>query len=153
MSLMNNMGRPSVFFDASALFAAIFSEVGGARMILKLAEGGLIDLVISSQVLAEVESALRRKAPGVMGALLLLLDRSHCRVVPNPPLVQVDALVPLIAYRPDAAVLAAAIAAQADYLVTLDRRHFLENARLVSDPPLPIGSPGDCLAWFRQRLA
>jgi hypothetical protein len=48
-------------------------------------------------------------------------------------------------------VLAAAIAAQVDYFVTLDRQHFLTNEPLRAALPFPIGTPGDCLAWHRQQ--
>jgi hypothetical protein len=50
-------------------------------------------------------------------------------------------------------VLAAALAACADHFVTLDRKHFLENALLAGGLPFPTGTPGDFLAWLKQRLA
>lgn len=62
--------RVSVFLDTSALFAGIWSAEGGARMILKLGEAGAIRLLVSPQVLAEAESALRRKAPETCGGIL-----------------------------------------------------------------------------------
>lgn len=153
MSLLNNTPKPRVFLDSSALFAAILSTAGGARLILHLAEGGAVDVVISAHVLAEVESALRRKVPETLGYLALLLDRANCQIVTNPPLEQVRTWEKLVSYLPDAAVLAAAAGVQADYLVTLDRRHLLENPHLTSSPPLPIGTPGDFLTWLRRRLA
>lgn len=107
-------------------------------MLLKLGESGLIDLAVSAQVLTEVEGALRRKAPAALGHMTLLLDRARWQMH--------------IPYAPDAAIFAAAVAAQADYLVTLDRRHLLGNSALESAAPLPIGAPGDALAWLRARL-
>ena len=55
--------KVSVFLDTSALFAGIWSATGGGRMILKLGEAGAIRLLVCPQVLDEIESALRRKAP------------------------------------------------------------------------------------------
>jgi len=110
-------------------------------------------MAVSWQVLAEVEGALRRKAPETLGHFALLLDRSRCRVVPNPSPDQIATYSNVINYRPDAAVLAAAVATGADYLVTLDRRHFLNNPRLMKAPPLHIGAPGDFLDWFRQQVS
>jgi predicted nucleic acid-binding protein len=150
VSLPSNIQKPRVFLDASTLFAAVFSATGAARMILRLAESGVIELVASSQVIAEVEGALRRKAPEVLGHLALLLDRARCQVAINPTLEQVKAWQSIISYLPDAAVLAAAVATRANYLVTLDRQHFLHNSLLMANPPLPIGTPGDFLAWFRE---
>ena len=152
MSLVNNTQRPSVFLDASALFAAVFSSTGGARLILRLAESAVLELVISSQVLVEAEGALRRKAPEALGHMALLLDRAHCQVVANPTPEEIKAWEPVLPYLPDAAVLTAAVSAGADYLVTLDRRHFIENPQLMASPPLPVGTPGDCLAWLRRKL-
>ena len=48
--------RISVFLDTSALFAGIWSAKGGSRMILKLGEAGVIRLLVSPQVLDEIES-------------------------------------------------------------------------------------------------
>lgn len=149
MPTASQPSKPSLFLDASALFAAIFSETGGARMLLKLGEGGLIDLVVSHQVLAEVEGALRRKAPAALGHMALLLNRARCRTMPNPPQDKVAPWLAHILYAPDAAVFAAAVIAQADYFVTLDRQHLLGNSALEAASPLPIGTPGDALAWLR----
>jgi predicted nucleic acid-binding protein len=153
VSSESNTQKPKVFLDASALFAGVFSSAGGARMLLKLAEGNMIDLLISSQVLAEVEGALRRKAPEALGHLALLLDRAGVRVLPNPPLAQVEDWAEVVPYLPDAAVLAAAAIEEVDYLVTLDRAHLLGNERLPTQVPPLVGTPGDCLAWYRARLS
>ena len=152
MSLPSNIQKPRVFLDASALFAAVFSATGAARLILRLAESDVVELIVSSQIVAETEGALRRKAPEVLAHLAILLDRARCQVIANPALEQVRAWQSTISYLPDAAVLAAAVANRTDYLVTLDRRHFLENALLMASPPLPIGTPGDFVIWLRGRL-
>ncbi|MBN1582253.1 MAG: PIN domain-containing protein, partial [Anaerolineae bacterium] len=131
--------RVSFFLDASALFAGIFSDTGGARMLHKLAEGGLIDLVISAQVLAEIERALRRKAPDVLGHLALLLDRARCRVVPTPAREEAERWYDYILYAPDASVFAAAVLARVDYFVTLDRQHLLGHAALERASPVCMG--------------
>jgi hypothetical protein len=49
-------------------------------------------------------------------------------------------------------VLAAAQSSGADYFVTLDRVHFLDNPALKSVVSFPIGRPGDFLAWYRDNL-
>jgi len=152
VSLPNSTRKPKVFLDASALFAAVFSAQGAARLILKLAESDIVELVVSSQVVAEAEGALRRKAPEVLGHMALLLDRARCQVVNNPTLEQVKACQSVVSCLPDAAVLATAVETCADYLVTLDRQHFLENPLLMASPPLPIGTPGDLLVWFRDKV-
>lgn len=53
----------------------------------------------------------------------------------------------------DAQILAAAWATGADYFVTLDREHFLDQPDLRGAVPFPLGMPGDFLAGYRQRFA
>jgi predicted nucleic acid-binding protein len=144
--------KVNVFLDTSALFAGIWSAMGGGRMILKLGEAGAIRLLVSSQVLEEIESALRRKAPNMLGLLTLLIDRSRAEVVPSPMPKAVQDSQALTGHPGDAQVLAAAWAAGADYLVTLDRKHFLDNSALRNAVPFPVGTPGDFLAWYRGQL-
>ena len=121
-------------------------------MILKLGEVGAIRLLVSPQVLDEIESALRRKAPDMLGLLALLLDRSGIEVVPSPMSKVVQDSQALTGHLGDAQVLAAAWVARADYLVTLDRKHFLDNQALKAAVPFPVGTPGDFLAWYRAQL-
>ena len=144
--------KTRVFLDTSALFAGILSAQGGARMILKLGEAKAIRLLVSPQVLDEADGALRRKAPAALGLLTLLLDRSGVEVVPPPKTQVVQASQALIGHAGDALVLAAAWMAKADYFVTLDRTHFLDNATLREAVPFPIGTPGDFLAWYRGQF-
>ena len=49
-------------------------------------------------------------------------------------------------------MLAAAVAEQVSYFVTLDRQHFLHNTALRAQLPFPMGTPGEFLAWFREKL-
>jgi predicted nucleic acid-binding protein len=144
--------RVSVFLDTSALFAGVWSSEGGGRMILKLGEAGAIRLLVSPQVLEEIEGALRRKAPELLGLLALLLDRSGVEVTPPPPPQAVQNSLALTGHAGDAQVLAAAWSTGVDFFATLDREHFLDNPVLREKIPFPVGSPGDFLAWYRGSL-
>ncbi len=141
-----------MFLDTSALFAAIWSATGGGREILRLGEAGLLQLLVSAQVLKELEDALRRKAPAALGALTLLLDRAGVEVVDEPSAVVVARSQELITHPGDALVLAAAWEADVDYFVTLDGKHFLENAALRDVLTFPIGTSGDFLKWYRRQV-
>lgn len=145
--------KVKVFLDTSALFAGIWSAEGGARMILKLGEAEAIRLLVSSQVLNEIEGVLRRKAPASLGLLAVLLDRSGVEIAPSPTPESVQQSEAITGHAGDAYVLAAAWLAKADYLVTLDRQHFLDNPAVRRATPFPIGTPGDFLAWYRNRLS
>jgi len=144
--------RVRVFLDTSALFAAILSAKGGARMILKLGEAGAIRLLVSPQVLDEGRWCAAAQAPDALGLLALLLDRSGTGVVPSPTPQAVQESETLTGHAGDAQVLAAAWAAKVDYFVTLDQKHFLHNVALRAAVPFPIGTPGDFLAWYRGQF-
>jgi predicted nucleic acid-binding protein len=58
----------------------------------------------------------------------------------------------VVDYPPDARILAEALAAKVDYLVSLDRKHLVGNPRAL-EHPFSIGTPGDFLAWFWDHLA
>ncbi len=147
------MAIARVFLDTSALFAGIWSPEGGARRLLELGEAGVVVLLVSTLVLQEIESVIRRKAPSALGALALILDRSGVAPAPDPTADALHRARAMIDYEGDAQVLAAAIAAQPDFFVTLDREHFLDNQAVRAGASFPIGTPGDCLAWLRQQLA
>jgi len=140
-----------VFLDTSVLFAAVLSETGGSRLILKLGEASALRLFVGPRVLQEAESVLTRKAPQHKGHFALLLDRANVVVGPSPDKGALGQASAIVEYAPDAHVLAEAIAAGSDYFVSLDRKHLVGNPRaaLLS---FPIGTPGDFLAWFRERV-
>lgn len=143
---------PRVFLDTSALFAGISSTVGGGRMLLKMGEVGALNLLVSPQVLKEIERAVRKKAPERLGVLALLLDRSGVAVTDPPLAVTLAQVNQYLDYVPGAMILASALDAQSDYFVTLDKRHFLGNENIQRSIPLKVGTPGDCLDWYKGNL-
>jgi len=144
--------KPNVFFDTSALFVGIWSAQGGARAILQLAEAGLVQLVVSSQVLAEIETVLREKRADQLPGLLRLLDVCNVQIISNDKPGQLRRARRWISYAPDAMVISDALAVSGlSFFVTLDREHFLNNKDLQTAMPFKIGTPGDCLAWLRTN--
>jgi predicted nucleic acid-binding protein len=135
------------------MFAGIWSAEGGARMILKLGEAGAVRVLVSPQVLTELEQTFRRKAPDLMASLALLLDRSRVETAPAPLPDAVQGCLSLTGYLADAVVLAAANSSAVDYFVTLDREHFLHNDKLKDSMPFPLGTSGDFLTWYRGLLS
>jgi predicted nucleic acid-binding protein len=144
--------KPRLFMDTSALFAGIWSAQGGARMLLKLGEAGVVELLVSSQVLEEIEDVIRRKAAQLLPNLALLLDRSQAKIGPTAPNEIVERCRKLISHPGDVHILSDAWHNQADFLVTLDRAHFLDVPALAGQVPFLIGTPGDCLSWIREKL-
>ena len=144
---------PEIFLDTSALFAAVWSSTGGGRLLLLLGESSVIRLLVSTQVLVELERAVRRKAPAQMPNLAVLLERSRIDATGSPPEALFQRCTRLTGHTNDALVLAAAWSAGCDYFVTLDKRHSLENESLRATVPFVVGTPGDCVAWLGDKVA
>jgi len=144
--------KPRIFLDTSAIFAGIWSETGGGRMLLRLGEAGVTVLLTSPLAVAELEAAFRAKAPRVLGILALVFDRAGIEVTGHPSgelRMRADRLVD---HPGDAQILASAWGEDIDFFVSLDRKHFVDNQRLVENVPFLVGTPGDCLAWIREKL-
>ena len=120
-----------VFLDANVYFAGCFSSTGASSLLLTLASHSRFRVVASRLVLREAERNLRRKAtPNIVQAFHRFLKATRITIVSTPSdttLRRYEAAI----HPKDVPVLAAAVAAKADYLVTLDRRHFLTRAVLV----------------------
>jgi len=138
-----------VFLDTSVLFAAAYSEAGGARLILKLGEAGAISLWVGPWVLQEAEEVLDLKSPKSKALFALLLDRARVQVGGKPDESAVQGACPVIGYRPDAQAVAEALLLGVDYFVSFDRKHLVGNRR-AGELPFPIGTAGDFLAWYRD---
>ena len=146
------MAKPEVFLDSSALFAAVWSDQGGGRELLRLGEAGIVQIVVSDQVLSETEAVLRRKAPPLLQDFAILVHRSGSRVHHGPSHEVADKYVAYTSHSGDARIVAAAVGSRSDYLVTLDRSHLLGNPTLERVAGIPIGTPGDCIGWLAKRL-
>ncbi len=145
------MTRPDVFLDTSALIAGLLSASGGAQALFALGEARALQLWCSQDVLAELDTVLRQKIPLHLAVVSAWLARTRLELVEPPSIRSVRKLHRLVGHSKDSVVLAAAMDARIDYLVTLDREHMLNNPRLRSALAFPIGTPGDCLAWFRDH--
>ena len=140
-----------IFLDTSALFAAVHSATGGARALLKLGESGAIHIWVGPTVLKEADEVFRRKATDLLPLLAALLHQAQAQTGPAASDEQQTRAATLVDDAPDAHIIAEALACQAEFLVTHDQEHILRNLRLKI-LPFTIGTPGDCLAWLRQRL-
>ncbi|MFP4344839.1 MAG: putative toxin-antitoxin system toxin component, PIN family [Anaerolineales bacterium] len=141
-----------VFLDTRVLFSAVHSETGGARLILQLGEARAIQLWVGPQVLQEANGVLERKSPASKAYFALLLDRSRVRMGPEAGEAALETALEVIAYHPDAQVVAEALEVGADYLVSFDREHLLGNPQ-AGRLPFPLGTAGDFLAWYRAKLS
>jgi predicted nucleic acid-binding protein len=111
-----------VFFDTSALIAGTHSRTGASSALLQLASLGVIEGHISEDVRIEAERNVRAKLPAALPALRVMLDE----VLTIGPLVSAAAIAQARpwAHQKDQPILAAALAQDCRYLVTLNERDF-----------------------------
>lgn len=133
-------GTPPIFIDATCLVAAAGSARGGSSYILSLCEQGFLSGRVSRPVLREAARNIQAKMPPSAFSRY----RHFMRSVPLP-LAHVSTRTQrpyiAIAGAKDAHVLAAALAASARFLITLDR----PLIQRVNDAQLAIRAltPGD----------
>ena len=147
------MPEANLFLDSGALFAGIISARGGARALLQLAESGHITMTISEQVVAETERAIARKVPSALNDLRQAILASKAQIVRDPSPEDVMAHSKLISHPAAVPILLAAMQVKTDYLVTLNRRHFIDDPNVAQQAGLRIGTPGDALNWVREQIS
>ena len=126
------------------VFAAILSPEGGSRKLFRLAETGLLHLIVGPNVLRECEEVVRLKKPSSTPLLAQLLATSRTETSSAPTARQIKLAKTYVQYPPDAYVLAEAIHAKPDWFVTHDKEHFLKQREKIT-LPFEIGSPGDLI--------
>ena len=87
---------------------------------------------------------MRRKATSSLSILARLLELGGIETFPAPTREQMEVAHSIVAYEPDAYVLAEAIRAEPDWFITHDRAHFL-NEKKVSGLRFQVGTPGDLI--------
>ena len=137
-----------VFIDTKVLIAGTASVTGASAAVLDLCEAESIQMVISRQVLMEADRNFSAKLPGLVGQFRQFIRNLAPLMVEDPPAAVVDRLASLID-RKDAAILAAAIDSKVDFLITLDKKHFLKQ-KVQRDIPVEVCTPADFLRIFER---
>src|SRR3990172_350058 len=110
-----------LFFDASCLIAAAGSPSGGSGFLLSLCARDLLKAAVSQPVLLEAErNVLAKLAPHALDTYHRLVVITPMTMVPLPAEAE-QRKYREIAGQKDEHVVAAAIAAQAPFLLTLDK--------------------------------
>jgi predicted nucleic acid-binding protein len=132
-----------LFLDANVIFSAAHNPQGRAGSLFLLQRDGHCELVASAHALEEARRNIALKYPSKTGELETLAGKLG--LVPEPEIKAVAWAQELGLPLNDAPILAAAVAAGADVLVTGDRTHFgpLYNKRIRGVDVLP---PAEILA-------
>jgi predicted nucleic acid-binding protein len=138
-----------VFLDTSVVFSAILSPAGGARKLFLLGEAGFLTLIVGPNVLRECDDVVRRKSPSLLPTLAQLLSTGQVQTCDSPTAKNIEDARELVAYSPDARVLAEAMVAMPDWFITHDKEHFLK-VRSQINLPFQIATPGDLLQAIKD---
>ncbi|MCZ7627110.1 MAG: PIN domain nuclease [Candidatus Methylomirabilota bacterium] len=143
--------RWKVFLDTSALIAGIVSATGAAREALRLCEAGVVEPLVSRQVLTEADRNLSAKLPALVSGYRHLMRQMSPTLLEDPTRAEVARAAQII-HRKDAPILAAAISGEADYLITWNTRHF-HAPSVMRVVRFRIVTPGEFLEEFRRLLS
>lgn len=142
--------RWKVFLDTSALIAGIVSTIGAAREVLRLCEAGVVEPLVSRQVLTEADRNLSEKLPVLVQDYRSFIQRMSPTLVDEPSKKAVGEAAQVIHHK-DAPILAAAISGEADYLITWNTKHF-HKPSVMTTVRFKIMTPGEFLKEFRRFL-
>jgi hypothetical protein len=82
-----------------------------------------------------------------------VLRNTRLRLVRDPSPGEVQDHKEIIRHQTDVPIVVAAMKAQTDYLVTFNRRHFIDDPEVAIKSGLRIGTGEDALIWVREELA
>jgi predicted nucleic acid-binding protein len=109
-----------------------------------------VQLIVSERVLTEMERNLQKKAPDQTPAYRLLLAALAPEIADEP--VELIQTVETYVVPKDAPIVAAAIHAQVNYLVTYDRKHPLDRPEVAQQSGLAIVTPDVVVQAVRAEL-
>ncbi len=127
--------RPRVFLDTNVLVSALHSAGGPPGEVLRLHIDERITIVVSQLVVDELIRAIHRKLPDALPHLREFLLNTPPEVVPDPMAEEIQTFAHGV-NRSDAPLLAAAVIAGADYLVSGDVAFLREARRLETSVTL-----------------
>jgi putative PIN family toxin of toxin-antitoxin system len=137
-----------VFIDTNVLIAGVNSVTGASATILDLCEARVLQMVVSRQVLIEADRNFAAKFPQLVGRFRQFMHNLAPLMVEDPTPESMEKAATIID-RKDAPILAAAENANVDFLITLDKKHFL-NPKTRQKVMLKVVSPIEFLQSFEK---
>lgn len=132
-----------VYFDASVIISALLSSTGGSAKLIKFTKLQAIAGITSQTIIGEIENRSRK----------INRDLKEIRqFIKNSSLVVRKGITPaenniyeFLVDKADAHVIAGAKLTKCDFLVTLDKKHLLNEDVKQKFLPLKIVSPKELL--------
>lgn len=148
MPRLKRNGGHKVFVDSSVFFAAVLSPSGGSFRIFREARARGFTLCITRYVIEEVRAGLKEKYPESLEEFHSFFVHFPVLIVADPPERIARKYLRMI-HPEDLPIVAGAVAAGAVDLITLDRKHFLDNVAFKTAVPLlAIMTPGDFIQKY-----
>jgi len=139
-----------IFFDTSVYIAALLSAQGAARELLRLAEAGAVQMVVSEQVITEADRVLGAKFPELVQESRKLWKNLRPEIASPPSAHQAQAFLEKLS-KGDALILCAAHLSKVSAFITWNTRDFMIPA-VASLVDFPIVIPADGLRLFRKWI-
>ena len=131
---------PKVFFDTSVLFSAIYSQTGGSYQICRLVKKGEIEGYTTETVIKELQNNILKFSQKTKKNLESFIA-NHKFIVRSEITERETRPYLKIIVDKDAHVLAGAILANANFLLSLDKKHVLTKRVKKHLLPIRIFSP------------
>lgn len=136
-----------IFIDACCFFAGFASPNGGSALILQFAQAGKLRAVTNETTVEEAFRNLQKKKGDEIAAFFLaFLRKKHIEIMPAPSPGEENQWQK-DTHMKDAHVLASALSASVDCVVSLDKKHLL-TPHLKKVFPIPIKNPQGFLIDF-----
>ena len=139
-----------IFFDTSVYITALLSAKGAARELVRLVESSTVRMVVSEEVIVEVDRVLSRKFPMRVQQSRELWKHLSPEIVPHPTADQVRLFSHKLA-KGDASILCSAHLAKVSAFVTWNTRDFMRPG-VTTLVDFPIVVPADGLKLFRKWI-
>jgi len=140
-----------IFFDTSVYIAALISPNGAAGELIRLAEAGIIQMVVSQRVIIESDQVLKNKFPGLIEDSRRLWKNLSPELVEEPTPLKSKIFTDKLPFA-DAFILSAAHKAEVLAFVTWNTRDFMKKG-IKSLVTFPVVVPGECLKLFRNWIS
>lgn len=135
-----------IFLDSSVVIAACGSRNGASHAVIVMAEIGLFKAVISEQVVIECDRNINKKLPAALPILKQILNMINPEIVPDPSTTESSQWENIIEPK-DAPILAAALSAKADRLLSLNTKDF--TSFVAAQSGLTIQTPSEFIQEIR----
>jgi predicted nucleic acid-binding protein len=139
-----------IFFDTSAYIAALISPKGAAGELLRLVEVGILQMVVSQEVVVEIDRVVMDKFPELIQENRKLLKHLAPQMAPNPTKKQAKLFLERLP-QADATILCSAHLEKVAAFITWNTRDFM-GGHISSLVDFPIVVPADALKLFRKWL-